>query len=210
MPNLSPWQKRSRVRWSRWLFLALGSALLGYVGYSLLDARLFQAYENRRLNQAAKHSSQPAASDQPQAPSASRPEITHASVARGSTLGRIEIARIGIAAIIVEGTDGRSLRRAVGHIAGTAFPGEPGNVAIAGHRDTFFRALQNVRHDDEVTLTTVDGSYRYRVDSMKVVAPEDTEVLNDSGASMLTLVTCYPFYFAGPAPKRFIVRAHRD
>ena len=111
--------------------------------------------------------------------------------------------------MIVEGTDERTLRRAVGHIPGTSLPGQQGNVAIAGHRDTFFRALRNVRQDDEITLTTLDGTYRYLVDSTQVVAPEDTQVLDDSGGTILTLVTCYPFYFVGPAPKRFIVRAHK-
>ena len=127
----------------------------------------------------------------------------------GGALGRIEIARIGLAAMILEGTNGRTLRRAVGHIPGTPLPGQQGNVAIAGHRDTFFRPLRNVQHNDEITLTTLDGTYRYLVDSTQVVAPEDTQVLDDSRDTILTLVTCYPFYFVGPAPKRFIVRAHK-
>jgi sortase A len=129
--------------------------------------------------------------------------------APGGVLGRIEIARIGVAAMILEGTGERTLRHAVGHIPRTPLPGQSGNVAIAGHRDTFFRALRNVRHDDEITLTTLAGSYRYLVDSAQVVAPEDTEVLDNSSDRILTLVTCYPFYFVGPAPKRFVVRAHR-
>ena len=124
-------------------------------------------------------------------------------------MGQIELTRIGVTAMILEGTDDRTLRRAVGHIPGTSLPGQPGNVAIAGHRDTFFRALRNVRADDEITLMTLEGSYRYRVDSIKVVEPEDTQVLNNSGTDILTLVTCYPFYFVGPAPRRFIVRAQR-
>jgi len=111
--------------------------------------------------------------------------------------------------MIMEGTDGRTLRRAVGHIRGTPLPGEQGNVAIAGHRDTFFRPLRNILQDDEITLTTLNGSYRYLVDSTQVVPPEDTQVLDNSDDTTLTLVTCYPFYFVGPAPKRFIVRAHK-
>ncbi|PYX96449.1 MAG: class D sortase [Acidobacteria bacterium] len=138
-----------------------------------------------------------------------RDQSQRTAPALGSVLGRLEIGRIGIAAMIVEGTNGRTLRRAVGHVPGTALPGERGNIAITGHRDTFFRALRNIREDDEITLMTFNGSYRYRVDSMKVVEAEDTQVLNDSDESILTLVTCYPFYFVGPAPKRFIVRAHR-
>ena len=83
-----------------------------------------------------------------------------------------------------------------------------GNVALAGHRDTFFRGLRKIRVNDEITLTTLSGSYRYRVDSTKVVKPEETEVLEDDG-DILTLVTCYPFNFVGSAPRRFIVRARR-
>jgi sortase A len=127
----------------------------------------------------------------------------------GTSLGRIEISTIGLDAMILEGTDARTLRRAVGHIPGTPLPGQQGNVAITGHRDTFFRPLLNIRKDDEIRLTTLSGAYRYLVDYIKVVEPGDTEVLDKSDDAILTLVTCYPFYFVGPAPKRFIVRAHR-
>ena len=123
-------------------------------------------------------------------------------------MGRIEIRTIGLDAMILEGTDARTLRRAVGHIPGTPLPGKQGNVVITGHRDTFFRPLHNIRKDDEILLTTLNGSYRYRVDLTEVVEPQDTEVLADSDDAVLTLVTCYPFYYVGPAPKRFIVRAH--
>jgi sortase A len=134
--------------------------------------------------------------------------IDVAGVSR-TPLGRIEISSIGIAAMILEGTDARTLRRAVGHIPGTPLPGQRGNVAITGHRDTFFRPLRNIRKNDEIKLTTLTGSYRYWVDSIKVVEAEDMEVLDNSDDAILTLVTCYPFYYVGPAPKRFIVRAHR-
>jgi sortase A len=110
--------------------------------------------------------------------------------------------------MILEGTDEGTLRLAVGHIPGTPLPGRQGNVALAGHRDTFFRGLRKIRVNDEITLTTLSGSYRYRVDSTKVVEPEETEVLEDDG-DILTLVTCYPFNFVGTAPRRFIVRARR-
>jgi sortase A len=132
-----------------------------------------------------------------------------ASLAAALFLGRIEISTIGLAAMILEGTDTGTFRRAVGHFPCTALPGQQGNVAIAGHRDTFFRALRNIRKDNEITLTTLNGSYRYRVDSTKVVEPENTEVLDDSDEAILTLVTCYPFDFMGSAPKSFVVRAHR-
>ena len=124
-------------------------------------------------------------------------------------MGRIEISRLGVSAMVIEGTTKSTLRRAVGHIAGTALPGRPGNVGLSGHRDTFFRPLRNIRQDDIITLTTAIAEYRYRVVSTKVVGPRDVAVLDADGAEILTLVTCYPFYFVGSAPDRFIVRAER-
>jgi sortase A len=212
MPLMSTRRSRSILLLARWFFLALGVALLGVVGYALLDAKLYQERENKRLNQAMKPSAEASAGVPMQVLPvrlSATAEVQHVKVASGSAIGRIEISRIGIDVIIAEGTDGKTLRHGVGHLKGTALPGEPGNVAIAGHRDTFFRALRNVRQDDEITLTTLDGSYHYRVDWTKVVGDDATEVLSDSDEATLTLVTCYPFYFVGPAPSRFIVRAHK-
>ncbi len=110
---------------------------------------------------------------------------------------------------MAEGVDTLTLRRAAGHIPGTALPGQPGNVGIAGHRDRFFRPLRNIRRNDIITLTTLLGEYRYRVVSTKIVSPSDVGVLDPSVNEILTLVTCYPFYFVGSAPSRFIVRAER-
>jgi sortase A len=88
-------------------------------------------------------------------------------------------------------------------------PGQLGNVAITAHRDTFFRPLRKIQTDDVITLTTLQGVYRYRVVSTKIVSPQDVEVLDSTDGEVLTLVTCYPFYFVGAAPNRFIVRAER-
>jgi sortase A len=192
----------SILRWSRNIFFVAGALILGYCGFVLLDAKLYQAREARQFQQEIKDFN----------PAITGVGAVHDVSFHSSTenaLGEIELARIGVTAMILEGTSARTLRRAVGHIPGTALPGQPGNVAIAGHRDTFFRALRNVQKDDEITLKTRDGLYAYRVDSIRVVGPEDTQVLNNSSGDVLTLVTCYPFYFVGPAPKRFIVRAQR-
>jgi sortase A len=121
----------------------------------------------------------------------------------------MEIPRLGVSVIVAEGTNESILRRAGGHIAGTSFPGQGGNVGIAGHRDTLFRPLRNIRQNDVITLTTLAGEYRYRVMSTEIVSPSDITVLQPEGHETLTLVTCYPFYFVGPAPDRFIVRAER-
>jgi len=206
---------QSVLRWSRYFFLAVGLLALSYVGYALVDARVYQAYETWRFEQALK-SVKPAIGSvqQPQQPPLPAPaEVDRARVEgaapKGSSLGQIEISSIGLTAMIEEGDDRRTLRRAVGHISGTALPGQQGNIVLAGHRDTFFRPLRNIHKGDEIILKTLNGSYRYRVDFIEVVGPHVTEVLDDSAAPILTLVTCYPFYFVGPAPKRFIVRASR-
>jgi sortase A len=114
---------------------------------------------------------------------------------------------LNVTAMVREGADGKTLRRAVGHIPGTALPGEAGNVALAGHRDTFFRALRDIRKDDTIQFETESGIYRYQVESTEIVGPRDVGVLAASNQDTLTLVTCYPFYYVGSAPKRFIVRA---
>jgi sortase A len=190
------------LRWSRNAFLVVGVLILGYCGFVLLGAKVYQADEIRHFQEQIKDF-KPAIATEGSVHEVSFHPLT------GKPLGEIELTRIGVTAMILEGTDDRTLRRAVGHIPGTPLPGQPGNIAIAGHRDTFFRALRNVRQDDEITLMTLEGSYRYRVDSISVVGPEDTRVLDNSGGDILTLVTCYPFYFVGPAPRRFIVRAQR-
>jgi sortase A len=108
---------------------------------------------------------------------------------------------------ILEGTKPQTLRLGVGHIGGTAHPGEPGNIGIAGHRDTFFRDLKDIRASDEIQIQTATGLSRYEVDWVRIVAPGDTRVLAPSAGSAITLVTCYPFHYIGAAPERFIVHA---
>ncbi len=122
-------------------------------------------------------------------------------------IGRLRIPRIQVAVMVREGADAGTLRRAVGHIPGTALPGNAGNVGLAGHRDTFFRSLRNIKKDDAIDLETESGTYRYLVESTRIVGPRDVSVLSAATRQTLTLVTCYPFYYVGSAPKRFIVRA---
>jgi sortase A len=129
--------------------------------------------------------------------------------AKRSVIGRLEIPRLKLAVMVREGADEGTLSRAVGHIPGTALPGNIGNVGLAGHRDTFFRALRNIRADDTIDLETTAGTYRYVVESTRIVTPRDVSVLEASGGETLTLVTCYPFYYVGSAPKRFIVHARQ-
>jgi sortase A len=122
-------------------------------------------------------------------------------------IGRLEIPRLGVRATAREGTDAGTLRRAVGHVPDTALPGEPGNAAFAGHRDTFFRSLRHIRVGDEILVRTLEGIHSYTVRETRVVKPRDVWVLDPTPGATLTLVTCHPFSFLGPAPNRFIVRA---
>ena len=107
--------------------------------------------------------------------------------------------------VVREGTDRRTLERAVGHVSGTALPGQSGNVCLAAHRDTFFRRLEGVRKNDTIRITTPEATYEYTVQGTSVVDPGAVEVLASTGDAALTLVTCYPFGYVGPAPRRFIV-----
>ena len=125
------------------------------------------------------------------------------------SLGRIEIPRLHIAAMIAEGTNTGVLDRAVGHLASTPLPGAAGNVGIAGHRDTFFRGLGSIRVDDAIRIVTPESSYAYRVEWAKVVEPERLDVLDATASPSVTLITCFPFQQIGPAPQRFVVRAVR-
>ena len=124
-------------------------------------------------------------------------------------LAVLHIPRLRLEVPVLEGTDEWTLNRAVGHIAGTAQPGELGNVGIAGHRDGFFRVLKDIAAGDVMELALAGDIHRYRVQRVSIVGPDDVSVLDPDPRSVLTLVTCYPFYFVGSAPERFIVKAER-
>ena len=140
------------------------------------------------------------AADPPRAANVNRPSET-------TTVGRIEIPAVGLATRVLEGSNARTLWLAVGHIPGTALPGPTGNVGLAGHRNTFFGPLRRIRVGDEIRFTTVAGTFKYRVISLRIVLPNAIEVLNATQLPTLTLVTCYPFDFIGTAPQRLIVHA---
>jgi sortase A len=140
------------------------------------------------------------ATDRPRPASVNRPSAT-------TTVGMIEIPAVGLATMVLEGSNASTLQLAVGHIPGTALPGPSGNVGLAGHRDTFFRPLRRIKLGDEIRFTTAAGAFKYRVISLRVVLPNAIEVLNATQRPTLTLVTCYPFDFVGTAPQRLIVHA---
>lgn len=171
------------------VFFLVGLLALSYVGFVLADAHIYQAYQSWRLEHAAKRDLR--------------------TVPPGFVIGRVEIPRIGLSAVVVQGDSERILRRSIGHIPGTALPGQSGNMVIAGHRDSFFRPLRGIHPGDRIMLKTPRGSYDYEVESTSVVAPQDLSVLQDSRQRQLTLITCYPFSWIGSAPNRFIVRARQ-
>ena len=177
-------------------FIALiGVVCVGWYTFDSLRARGFQTYEKRVLADTLKAGHPPL-----------RTPIKW--MTKGKIIGRLDIPRIGIDAIVLEGVDAKTLRLGVGHIPGSPLPGQRGNISLAAHRDTFFRALRHIRVYDRIRLTTPRGSSVYEVDWTKIVGPRDIWVLKSGGHNMLTLITCYPFYMVGAAPDRFIVRAH--
>jgi len=148
--------------------------------------------------------SRPAPSGEPSAAGAP----PHPASAPGSWVGRLEAPSVRLAATVLEGSDDHTLSLAAGHIEDTAWPGDSGNVGIAGHRDTTFPAVRHLRVGDPLVLTTVEWEFRYQVQTLTIVRPEDVYVLDPTDRATLTLVTCYPFEFIGHAPKR-LRRARR-
>jgi sortase A len=186
--RISPaWTRR--LRFACYLFLGIGLLALGYSCFVFADSHVYQALQAEKFTQASP---------------LSEPHIA----LRGEVLGELLVPRLGLKVIVVQGDSAANLRRAVGHIFTSPLPGEWGNVALAGHRDTFFRPLRNTRVGDEIDFRTPQETFLYVVDSIQLVAPNDMEVLKPTTGRHLTLITCYPFYFVGRAPKRFIVRAH--
>jgi len=192
--------------------LLTGLTFLGAWTWEQLDMRWFQTTQNLRLAElqearsrssvSSSSSSARTAREKPGAAAADPPVI-------GDLIGKIEIGRVGLSAIIAEGTDSRTLRRAVGHVPSTPLPGDAGNVVLAGHRDSFFRALRSVEEGDEIEVTTPGATLRYAVTAIEVVGSEDTDVMWPTKDKSLTLITCYPFHYIGPAPDRYVVRARQ-
>lgn len=183
--------------------MAIGAICLGWCGLAVLDAQLYERLGAARLNMVMGSVSAADAS----APGYAK--RARAEAAASGLIGRIEIPRVSLSAIVAEGEEESTLRRAVGHLPGTAFPGEKGNVVLAGHRETHFRPLRQVRAGDQILVGTPDGRFEYRVVSTSVVGPSAMHVIDDQDHPTLTLVTCYPFNYVGPAPLRYVVRAKK-
>jgi sortase A len=182
---------------SSWLLIVIGTVLIACAGYAIIDASVYQNAQVMKLE-----------SWRPQPPAA-KARNSIARVAEGEVIGELQVPRLRLKAIVAEGVSPRILRRAVGHIPNTAMPGESGNIGLAGHRDSFFRALRDVRVGDVISIRTMTQELRYEVQSVRIVSPHDTSVLTGSPATELTLITCFPFDYIGAAPDRFVVRARK-
>jgi len=177
------------------IFWTVAIAAITLYGLSLLETWSYQAFLTWEFAEMLRPPSQRLASHLATIPVAAQP------------LGRLEIPSIQLSAMVLEGVDSSTLRHAVGHVPGTSLPDGKGNVALSAHRDTLFRHLGRLHVNDMISLTTLTGRYEYVVESTNVVDPDQTVHLRDIGRPTLTLVTCYPFYYVGPAPKRFVVHA---
>jgi sortase A len=204
--------KRQRIAELAWL--ALGIACLGWYAFVSGGTSLHQALETRKFEQSrgAQVARHPASRTRPGAGAAPKlvalsADPPSSAIPEGSSLAQISIPSLHLTAMVEEGVGTATLREAVGHIPWTALPGEPGNIVVAAHRDTFFRKIGRLKAGDLIILATVSRDYRYRVESSEIVEPSDTTVLHDAGHPSLTLVTCYPFSYVGSAPERFVVRA---
>ncbi|HEX4135533.1 MAG TPA: class D sortase [Bryobacteraceae bacterium] len=181
--------------WIGNVLLVAGAVAVGIWACSWLSLNIWQMWQSHEFDRNRAATSQ--------APAPQR----QMHVASGSIVGRLDIKRLHVKAMVREGDSDHTLSVALGHIPGTAFPGQSGNVGIAGHRDSLFRGLKNITPNDEITFETPHANYIYRVESTEIVKPRQVDVLNPGPTRELTLVTCFPFNYVGSAPDRFIVKA---
>ena len=185
-----------------WLLLAGGLLLLIAGSREFIQSRLSQEGVAEQWEKQTESRPLPAGPETPQQPTRKRRHFK-----RGDFMARLTIPRLETDLYIVEGVGKKELRRGPGHMIGTGFPGEPDNTIIAGHRDTHFRVLKDIRPGDDIVLQFESDYLVYRVRETKIVKPTNKQVLQPTDESKLTLITCYPFYYVGSAPNRFIVQA---
>ena len=210
-PDRARWLPVARVcaRVFESALFAVGAGCLAFYAVACTSSSWFQAREHEAFEQALAAHIQSEAHDHSDWSEARVRRYEEAAGVAVQALGRLEVPDARVSVMLLDGTDDLTLNRAVGHIEGTALPGEPGNVGIAGHRDGFFRGLQHVKVGDPISLTTLDGVADYEIESIEIVAPSAVEVLAPTAQPSITLVTCYPFYYVGDAPQRYVVHARQ-
>lgn len=180
------------LNWVQRCLWTAGFVALGYCAYVQIEAWTAQTKGNQDLDHSLHVT-----------------RTSPATLPEGTLVGRLEVPRLGMSVVIFEGTGDNILAIGAGHLPGSPLPGQNGNVVLAAHRDTFFRPLRKIHPHDLLTVTTTEGTRQYQVESMRIVNPNQTEVLAPDSQSVLTLITCYPFEYFGHAPRRFVVRAKR-
>jgi sortase A len=197
------WRLKTILTLGYYFLFVAGCCALGYYATVACAATYYQAHSRETLRNVADHRVEPKRD-------AGLSLRSPLQVGDGPTiLGRLDVPRIGLSAMVADGTSSRVLRLAVGHVPGTAMPWSLGNVALAAHRDTFFRRLGELHRGDAIEVTVQGSQYHYRVVFTGIVSPDQTWVLQPATGQTLTLITCYPFHFVGAAPNRFVVRARR-
>lgn len=187
-------------RWLQRALVAFGVVCLAY--YLLLTANTwrFQRAAKADVEQMVRVERPPEVVER--LPDTSKP------LGNGELIGRVDIPRLSLSAVVAEGDDDKTLGKAVGHLPDTPLPWQQrGNVGLAAHRDGLFRRLEHIRLNDDVRIVTARGEFHYRVTKTHIVNPEDVWVLAPTPNPTVTLITCYPFSFVGNAPQRFIVQA---
>jgi sortase A len=178
------------------LLILVGALALSWVGFQFASASWFDQQARAALENLRQA---PAAESKP----------TPDTMADGEPIGTLEITRVGLSGVVVEGDSDAVLDRAIGHLPDTPLPWKEGNSALAAHRDTIFRPLKGVRLGDVLRLKTPHGDFDYRVTETLIVKPDEVWVLDPTPVTTLTLISCWPFNYIGNAPERFIVRAER-
>lgn len=176
--------------WLEWLLLGIGLGCLGVYAYETVEARRFQAERAAEFAEKAM-------------------AYAPVTVRTGGLVGMLDVPRLKLTTPVIEGDDDTTLKRAVGHLPDTPLPWQDGNSALAGHRDGLFRPLKDIKVGDEIRFRTSREELRYKVTATSIVKPDDVSVLGKRKKPSLTLITCYPFYYVGNAPKRFIIHAER-
>ena len=182
------------MKWVERGLMTIGVGCLGWFGIEQVQATAYQREQQVMLNRML---------------SKATPNVVAAVAPMAGLVGKIDVPRLRLSAAVIEGDDETALRVAIGHLPDTPLPWEPGNSALAAHRDTFFRPLKDIAVGDLIRVTTPRGLFEYRVRDSLIVNPEDVWVLEPTNGQTLTLITCYPFSYIGHAPKRFVVRAER-
>ncbi len=197
------------------LLILAGIASLLVFAWAMLDGAFYQYTQKLQFEtevaggdpRIAKEISVPGARPQPISAFHLMPSLSKLVKRDPLLIGKLEAPRIGLNVMVREGVDEGTLRLAAGHLPSTALPGEPGNLVILGHRDTFFRSLRELEQGDVVTVSTAQGHFAYEIESIQVVEPDGIDLTAPNSEAVATFITCFPFNYVGPAPRRFLARA---